>query len=97
MSPETIPAVPGTYYGELSPEGQWFWNGTGKPDDQWIANSQDVPVQQVQPTIKGTDHYIMNPTDVMIYRDHSSKGNPPPAMRQVMNPADFIKAYNLTG
>jgi hypothetical protein len=31
------PTNPGTHYGEISPDGQWFWNGTGKPDDAWIA------------------------------------------------------------
>src|SRR5215469_11573007 len=43
MSDETKPLLPGTAYGELSPEGQWFWNGTGSPDDQWIVNPDFVP------------------------------------------------------
>lgn len=52
---EPEPASPGTHYGELSPEGQWFWDGTGTPTDQWIANPKvgqqaDQPELQAAPT-----------------------------------------------
>jgi len=33
---ESMPADRGTYYGQLSPGGQWFWNGTGLPGDAWV-------------------------------------------------------------
>lgn len=102
MNSESQPALPGTYYGELSPEGQWFWNGTGTPDDRWIANPQNVPVQQVQPTAKGSLHYVMGPIDAKVFQDHSSKPGPGGIQMtighcQTMNPADLIKAFNLTG
>jgi len=35
---EPKPTSPGTFYGELSPQGQWLWNGTGQPTDDWIPN-----------------------------------------------------------
>jgi len=35
---ESIPADPGSYYGQISPGGAWFWNGTGLPGDAWIPN-----------------------------------------------------------
>jgi hypothetical protein len=41
-SAETKPTAPGMHYGELSPEGQWFWNGTGLPGDAWIPNSDNL-------------------------------------------------------
>lgn len=49
---EPEPVAPGTHYGELSPEGQWFWEGTGAPDDRWIANPEKPqgPEVQVAPT-----------------------------------------------
>lgn len=46
---EPEPQLPGTHYGELSPEGQWVWDGTGKPDDKWIANPEKAGVQAEQP------------------------------------------------
>jgi hypothetical protein len=33
---EPKPTNPGAHYGELSPLGQWFWNGSGLPQDDWI-------------------------------------------------------------
>lgn len=35
---ESKPTTPGTYYGEVSPQGQWIWNGTGLPGDDWQIN-----------------------------------------------------------
>jgi len=40
---ELMPSAPGTYYGELSPQGEWFWNGTGLPGDAWIPNPDFSP------------------------------------------------------
>lgn len=34
---EPIPTTPGTFDGELSPGGEWKWEGTGTPDDKWIS------------------------------------------------------------
>jgi hypothetical protein len=51
MSDEPKPALFGTYYGELSPGGQWFWNGTGTPEDRWIANPDIKPEPLVNPTL----------------------------------------------
>jgi hypothetical protein len=49
---EPKPALPGTYYGEISPEGEWFWDGTGKPEDQWIVNpGYEQPEALVAPTL----------------------------------------------
>lgn len=39
MDAENIPSYPGTYYGEISPGGQWLWSGTGGADDAWVANT----------------------------------------------------------
>lgn len=50
--PELRPKAPGTHYGELSPAGQWFWDGTGQPDDQWVANPEKVSVQADQPELQ---------------------------------------------
>lgn len=105
MSAEAKPDVAGTYYGELSPLGQWFWNGTGTPDDSWIANPDQAPPtpeQQAMPAAKGSLHYVMGRIDAKVFQDHS--GKPGPAglqlnigLCQCMNPADVIKAFGLTG
>ena len=51
---EPKPGASGTYYGELSPEGQWFWEGTGQPDDQWIANSEKPAPEPLAAPTPGT-------------------------------------------
>lgn len=43
MSNEVKPEKAGTYYGELSPGGQWFWYGWGRPEDDWIPNPAFKP------------------------------------------------------
>ena len=35
---EAKPSDPGFYYGQLSAGGQWVWNGTGLPGDDWVPN-----------------------------------------------------------
>jgi hypothetical protein len=32
---EPKPEKPGTEYGQLSPQAQWYWDGTGRPDNGW--------------------------------------------------------------
>jgi hypothetical protein len=34
---EPRPTKPGQKYGQLSPQGQWYWHGTGATDDHWAA------------------------------------------------------------
>lgn len=62
-SEEPLPSLPGTYYGELSPGGQWFWRGTGAPDDEWIAagTQAELPSQEdvgIQPLAASASFYI---------------------------------------
>lgn len=38
---EQKPGKPGTRDGELSPGGGWKWEGTGAPDDHWVAVSPE--------------------------------------------------------
>jgi|SRR6516165_3855508 len=45
-TPEPKPTDPGTYYGQISAGGQWFWQGTGQPGDAWIPNPSAAPQQQ---------------------------------------------------
>lgn len=49
MSEEAKPLEPGTYYGELSPQEEWFWDGTGRPEDQWIVNPSVVTNPEPEP------------------------------------------------
>ena len=105
---ELIPQVAGTSYGELSPGGEWFWDGTGKPNDEWIPNPNftpstvEAPAQQALPAAKGSLHYVMGRIDAKVFQDHSSKPGPAGVqltigLCQCMNPADVIKAFGLTG
>lgn len=106
MSTEPIPTAPGTYYGELSLGKEWFWNGTGTSEDQWIANPEQQERPEVAPLVlpvaKGSLHYIMGRVDAKIYQDHTSKPGPGGIQMNLghtltMNPADLIKAFGLTG
>jgi hypothetical protein len=48
---ESKPTEVGAYFGELSPQGQWKWNGTGLPGDDWIkviSPSSESPPQVSQ-------------------------------------------------
>jgi hypothetical protein len=51
MTTESKPVIHGTYYGEVSPDGKWKWEGTGKPDDDWspilTTLEPEKPTQQV--------------------------------------------------
>jgi hypothetical protein len=42
-TPERKPAGRGSYYGQISAGGQWFWNGTGQPGDDWLYNPSVEP------------------------------------------------------
>jgi len=44
MNNEPKPTTPGEYFGQSSPGGEWEWNGTGRPDDQWISTQPLVTV-----------------------------------------------------
>lgn len=56
---ESKPSGPGTYYGELSPLRQWFWSGTGTPQDQWIANpAQETGPPVVMPQAASASFYL---------------------------------------
>jgi hypothetical protein len=40
---EAKPSSSGKEYGERSLGGEWVWNGTGRPDDAWVAPEPHVP------------------------------------------------------
>jgi hypothetical protein len=46
---EPKPTQPGTYYGQLSSQQEWFWAGTGQPDDAWIP-SEAAALMEVEPS-----------------------------------------------
>jgi hypothetical protein len=49
-SKESKPAKSGKYFGELSPEGQWRWDGTGLPGDDWLAVEKEEKEEPKKPT-----------------------------------------------
>ena len=65
-APESKPSGAGTHYGQLSAGGQWFWDGTGLPGDEWIPASQQRPAQMAAqrptaPVLGGKDAEITDP------------------------------------
>jgi hypothetical protein len=38
---EPKPEKPGTEYGQLSPQAEWYWDGTGREDDDWAPVNPD--------------------------------------------------------
>jgi hypothetical protein len=104
MNAEAKPGSSGTYYGEISPGGQWFWDGTGKPDDQWIANPaaarEPAPEPLVTPNLAKAHVQTLPPMD---YANAAKYNLPaPPAgltwvyMSQCWARHDIIRVNGLT-
>jgi hypothetical protein len=78
---EEKPTAPGTRYGQLSDKKQWFWHGTGAPDNGWIPHSEptqqpvvkpaDVPTQFTKPPVVKAHVLCCNPADVAYQTDLS--------------------------
>jgi hypothetical protein len=51
---ESKPGKPGTYYGELSRGGAWRWEGTGRPEDDWLSVPESKVVEPRAAPAPGT-------------------------------------------
>jgi hypothetical protein len=46
---EPKPSKRGSYYGERSLEGEWYWHGTGAPEDDWVKAPQTPAAKALEP------------------------------------------------
>ena len=98
MSAELKPSAPGTYYGELSPEGGWQWNGTGLPTDDWVAVAQQPPevTPLAKPSVKKTHFGFANNADAAFQYDLSAYPGLTYAAILQYPTAELVKKFGIT-
>jgi hypothetical protein len=94
MSGELKPAEPGTYFGELSVGGDWRWEGTGLPDDDWVQ-IVSVPETQTKGTIHKGHILCCNSADAAYQTDYSAKAGLAAWMFYVYPRNDLMVKYNI--
>ena len=96
---EAKPGVPGTYYGELSPGGQWRWNGTGLPTDGWVEVAQqqaEVTPLATKPAVLKHHAWAMNKADMAFTTDLSAYPGLNYAAILAYPTAELVKKFGLT-
>ena len=60
---EPKPTEPGEYYEQSSPLGEWWWDGTGTPNDQWVPVASLTPVPLAAPNLAAAHVKTLPPMD----------------------------------
>jgi hypothetical protein len=94
---EQKPAVPGTYYGELSPGGEWRWNGTGLPNDDWVAvGQQGVVTPLAKPSVAKHHAWTMDKASMAFLTDLSAYPGLTYAQILIYPTAELVRKYGLS-
>jgi len=96
---EAKPDFPGDHYGQLSAEGEWVWNGTGRPDDDWIPaqpSQQDVVQPLVKPAVLKHHAWCMDKASMAFTTDLSAYPGLTYAQILIYPTAELVRKFGLT-
>ena len=97
MSNEVKPSAPGTYYGELSPGGEWRWNGTGLSNDDWVAVGQaDVVQPLAKPAVAKHHAWVMDKASMAFLTDLSAYPGLTYGQILIYPTAELVRKYGMT-
>lgn len=97
MSDEAKPSASGTYYGELSPAGEWRWNGTGLSKDDWLAVEQGDVVTPLaaKPAVAKHHAWVMDKASMAFLTDLSAYPGLSYGQILIYPTAELVRKYGL--
>ena len=97
MNTEEKPSVPGTHYGQLSENEEWFWDGTGRPDNGWIPTPEQKAevTPYTKPATKKVHVICCGAADAAFQTDLSGYSGLTPALFYIWPANDLMVRFGL--
>jgi hypothetical protein len=96
---ELKPVKAGINYGERSPKDEWWWSGTGSPDDDWVpvtAEPTEIPTQLAKPAVLKHHAWTMDKASMAFLTDLTAYPGLNYGQILIYPTAELVKKYNLT-